>query len=136
MVAGGARDARVAELDHDVDQPEHVDQLLLRPRDVPRVPRDDRPPLPLRTQANSINKDLMVLGHCLRDLRWNQMHPKSTQRMPPFRDSRITMLFREYLSGGCVNDGPSSLATPWAEPARSSLLPAWPTSLSEAAAVH
>ena len=33
-------------------------------------------------EANSINKDLMVLGHCLRDLRWNQAHAKSTQRMP------------------------------------------------------
>ncbi|KAL1496306.1 hypothetical protein AB1Y20_016268 [Prymnesium parvum] len=51
-------------------------------------------------EANSINKDLMILGHCLRDLRWNQAHPRSTQRMPPFRDSRITMLFRDYLSGG------------------------------------
>ena len=41
-----------------------------------------------------------MLGHCLRDLRWNQSHPRSTQRMPPFRESRITMLFRDYLSGG------------------------------------
>lgn len=52
------------------------------------------------TEATSINKDLMVLGHCLRDLRWNQAHPKATQRVPPFRDSRITMLFRDYLGGG------------------------------------
>ena len=51
-------------------------------------------------EATSINKDLMVLGHCLRDLRWNQAHPKATQRVPPFRDSRITMLFRDYLGGG------------------------------------
>ena len=60
-----------------------------------------------RTQANgarlneamSINKDLMVLGHCLRDLRYNQLHAKGAQKVPPFRDSRITMLFRDYLSG-------------------------------------
>ena len=51
-------------------------------------------------QARSINQDLMVLGHCLRDLRWNQSHNKpGTQKVPPFRDSRITMLFRDYLSG-------------------------------------
>ena len=50
-------------------------------------------------EAMSINKDLMVLGHCLRDLRYNQLHPKTTQKVPPFRDSRITMLFRDYLSG-------------------------------------
>ena len=42
----------------------------------------------------------MVLGHCLRDLRWNQAHPKQTQRVPPYRESRITMLFRDYLGGG------------------------------------
>lgn len=50
-------------------------------------------------EAMSINKDLMVLGHCLRDLRYNQLHSKGTQKVPPFRDSRITMLFRDYLSG-------------------------------------
>lgn len=50
-------------------------------------------------EANAINKDLMVLGHCLRDLRWNQQHSKGTQRVPPFRNSRITMLFRDFLSG-------------------------------------
>jgi hypothetical protein len=50
-------------------------------------------------EANAINKDLMVLGHCLRDLRWNQQHSKATQRVPPFRNSRITMLFRDFLSG-------------------------------------
>ena len=50
-------------------------------------------------EANAINKDLMVLGHCLRDLRWNQQHYKATQRVPPFRNSRITMLFRDFLSG-------------------------------------
>ena len=50
-------------------------------------------------EAKTINKDLMVLGHCLRDLRYNQLHSKGTQKVPPFRDSRITMLFRDYLSG-------------------------------------
>jgi len=50
-------------------------------------------------EANAINKDLMVLGHCLRDLRWNQGHPRGTQRVPPFRNSRITMLFRDFLGG-------------------------------------
>ena len=30
-------------------------------------------------EAMSINKDLMVLGHCLRDLRWNQSHPKASR---------------------------------------------------------
>lgn len=50
-------------------------------------------------EAKTINKDLMVLGHCLRDLRYNQTHPKGGQKVPPFRDSRITMLFRDYLSG-------------------------------------
>jgi len=50
-------------------------------------------------EANHINKDLLVLGSCLRDLRWNQAHPKGTQKIAPYRDSRITMLFRDYLSG-------------------------------------
>lgn len=50
-------------------------------------------------EANAINKDLMSLGHCLRDLRWNQDHAKAKQRVPPFRDSRVTMLFRDYLQG-------------------------------------
>ena len=50
-------------------------------------------------EANAINKDLMSLGHCLRDLRWNQDHARSKQRVPPFRDSRVTMLFRDYLQG-------------------------------------
>ena len=50
-------------------------------------------------EAKSINQDLMTLGACLRDLRWNQTHPKAQPKVPPFRDSRITMLFRDYLSG-------------------------------------
>ena len=54
---------------------------------------------PRLTEASSINKDLMVVGRCLSELRWNQAHPRSAQRIPPFRDARIFMLFRDYLSG-------------------------------------
>ena len=50
-------------------------------------------------EASSINKDLSVLGKCLRDLRFNQAKPGAKKRLPPYRDARITMLFRDYLTG-------------------------------------
>ena len=48
-------------------------------------------------EAMSINKDLMVLGNCLRILRHNQLHARKD--VAPFRESTITKLFRDYLSG-------------------------------------
>lgn len=48
-------------------------------------------------EANYINKDLTVLGACLRQLRDNQK--KGSQILPRFRESTITRLFRDYLEG-------------------------------------
>ena len=48
----------------------------------------------------NINRSLMNLGRCLEGLRHNQRHQSSTnQRAIPFRDSQITMLFKDSLLG-------------------------------------
>ena len=41
----------------------------------------------------------MTLGRCLEALRWNQMHPDADRRLVPYRESKITHLFRDALHG-------------------------------------
>jgi hypothetical protein len=48
-------------------------------------------------EASNINQSLVVLGRCLETLRWNQSH--TTQRVVPFRESKITRLFQSTLVG-------------------------------------
>ncbi len=50
-------------------------------------------------ETNNINTSLMQLGRCLEALRHNQMNPKAPQKNVPFRDSKLTMLFRDALCG-------------------------------------
>ncbi|EDQ90372.1 uncharacterized protein MONBRDRAFT_24755 [Monosiga brevicollis MX1] len=50
-------------------------------------------------EAGNINKSLMTLSQCIKDLRWNQLHPRAASRLPPFRESRLTRLFQGYLEG-------------------------------------
>ncbi|SPQ99190.1 Kinesin-like protein [Plasmodiophora brassicae] len=51
-------------------------------------------------ETNNINKSLMQLGRCLEVVRANQAQPKSRARPVPWRDSKITRLFKDYLVGG------------------------------------
>jgi hypothetical protein len=46
-----------------------------------------------------INSSLMKLGQCLEIMRWNQDRPPKQHRVPPFRDSKITLLFRDSFTG-------------------------------------
>jgi hypothetical protein len=50
-------------------------------------------------EAVNINTSLLVLGRCLESLRWNQLHPKLKPKQIPFRESKITRLFRDSLTG-------------------------------------
>ena len=47
----------------------------------------------------AINTSLMTLGRCLEALRWNQTHLDSVPRLVPYRESKITHLFRDALHG-------------------------------------
>ncbi|KNC48641.1 uncharacterized protein AMSG_00418 [Thecamonas trahens ATCC 50062] len=47
-------------------------------------------------EASNINTSLMTLGKCLETLRWNQHHPRAKPRVVPFRESKLTRLFRDY----------------------------------------
>jgi kinesin family protein 20 len=49
-------------------------------------------------ESVGINQSLLVLGRCLEALRWNQLN-KLKQRVVPFRESKITRLFRDPLLG-------------------------------------
>ena len=49
-------------------------------------------------EANKINSSLMHLIHCIRQMRWNQTHSNS-QRIVPFRETRLTRLFQESFVG-------------------------------------
>lgn len=46
-----------------------------------------------------INTSLMKLGRCLEILRWNQQHPDHKPKVVPFREAKITRLFKDYLLG-------------------------------------
>lgn len=48
-------------------------------------------------EASSINNSLMSLRTCLEILRENQM--TSGNRLVPYRDSRLTLLFKNYFEG-------------------------------------
>lgn len=52
-------------------------------------------------ESVSINNSLMTLGRCLEVLKANQSAPPgAAQRMIPFRESKITHLFKDVLHGG------------------------------------
>ena len=50
-------------------------------------------------ESVAINTSLMTLGRCLEALRWNQTHPDAELRLVPYRESKITHLFRDALHG-------------------------------------
>ena len=51
-------------------------------------------------EATAINSSLMCLGRCLEALRWNQKHgDKRPPRRVPYRESKITHLFKSALHG-------------------------------------
>ena len=50
-------------------------------------------------ESGAINASLMTLGRCLEALHWNQTHPGAAPRLVPFRESKITHLFRDALHG-------------------------------------
>jgi hypothetical protein len=53
-----------------------------------------------RRESVAINASLMTLGRCLEVLRWNQQHGRrAPPRMLPYRDSKVTHLFRDALHG-------------------------------------
>jgi hypothetical protein len=51
-------------------------------------------------ETGNINSSLMNLGRCMEAPRWNQQHPLEKPRLVPFRDSKLTHLFHDALSGG------------------------------------
>ena len=50
-------------------------------------------------EAGTINTSLMTLGKCMDVLRWNQDHKSKQPRVVPYRDSKLTRLFKYYLDG-------------------------------------
>lgn len=51
---------------------------------------------PCRRESVAINSSLMTLGRCLEALRWNQQHKGgSNLRVVPYRESKVTHLFRQ-----------------------------------------
>ncbi|XP_005092215.1 kinesin-like protein KIF20B isoform X2 [Aplysia californica] len=51
-------------------------------------------------EAGNINTSLMTLGRCIETLRQNQMHKdQHTQKMVPFRDSKLTRLLQNFFNG-------------------------------------
>ncbi|PAV56833.1 hypothetical protein WR25_09651 [Diploscapter pachys] len=63
-------------------------------------------------EAGNINKSLMVLRQCIEKLRKNQKHGSLVETVP-YRDSKLTMLFKNYFDGSgkirmivCVNPKP------------------------------
>ena len=55
-------------------------------------------------EAGKINSSLMHLIHCIRQLRWNQTHSKSQNRIVPFRETRLTRLFQESFAGNVISN--------------------------------
>ena len=59
-------------------------------------------------EAGNINTSLLILGRCIKAMRHNQTcKDKKGQEMVPFRESKLTRLFKSYLTG----QGKSSLIT-------------------------
>ncbi|KAL4448014.1 hypothetical protein ABPG75_005233 [Micractinium tetrahymenae] len=51
-------------------------------------------------ESVAINSSLMTLGRCLEALRWNQQHKNGGNlRVVPYRESKVTHLFRDALHG-------------------------------------
>ncbi len=50
-------------------------------------------------ETKTINTSLMKLGRCLEALRWNQSNPNGIPKVIPFRESKITHLFKDALCG-------------------------------------
>ena len=50
-------------------------------------------------ESVAINSSLMTLGRCLEALRWNQQHRGGPLRVVPYRESKVTHLFRDALHG-------------------------------------
>lgn len=66
-------------------------------------------------EAGNINNSLLTLRMCFEILRENQMNAgNGAQKMVPFRDSRLTHLFKNFFDGDgkvrmivCVNPNPN-----------------------------
>ena len=61
-------------------------------------------PCPLMCRESiKINSSLMTLGRCIEALRWNQQHKidgltsRSQAKVIPYRESKITQLFRSVI---------------------------------------
>ncbi|KAK3246715.1 hypothetical protein CYMTET_43762 [Cymbomonas tetramitiformis] len=50
-------------------------------------------------ESAAINSSLTILGRCLKALRWNQQHKESEPRLLPYRESKVTHIFRDVLHG-------------------------------------
>ncbi|KAL0031011.1 hypothetical protein WJX79_008907 [Trebouxia sp. C0005] len=50
-------------------------------------------------ESVAINASLMTLGRCLEALRWNQQHRAVEPKLVPYRESKVTHLFRDVLHG-------------------------------------
>eukprot|EP00884_Botryococcus_braunii_P003070 jgi/Botrbrau1/12764/Bobra.0238s0003.1 len=64
-------------------------------------------------ESVAINSSLMTLGRCLEALRFNQQYRPAEPRLVPYRESKVTHLFRDVLHGWgqillCVNVSPTS----------------------------
>ena len=60
-------------------------------------------------EAGNINSSLMALRNCIETLRENLLIP-TTRKMVPYRDSKLTLLFKNYFEGNgkikmilCIN---------------------------------
>lgn len=56
-------------------------------------------PASVSRESVAINASLMTLGRCLEALRWNQAHPGAEPRLVPYREAKVTHLFRDALHG-------------------------------------
>ena len=50
-------------------------------------------------EAGNINTSLLVLGRCIKAIRHNQMMKEKNQQVVPFRESKLTRLFKCFLTG-------------------------------------
>jgi Kinesin motor domain len=53
----------------------------------------------MRRESTNINSSLMVLVRCLEALRHNQQNRGGAPKLVPYRESKITYLFRDVLHG-------------------------------------